>query len=79
MESHIISYNKDTTIVMETGYYYNEDNDYYEIWGMSDVFASDPILMAKLTDEDLLDPTLMEVVSFWTGRYDEVLKHIIKH
>lgn len=82
LESDIISYNpSEETLEKLSGFYFNQKTGYYEIWWtkVNKNKEDEIILMARIKDLRDIDTVLMEMIQFWNGSYDFLLKRVTFH
>ena len=79
--SDIISYRPSDNINKISGFYFNQDTGWYEIWWATEVSTcdDDTQLLAKVRNVDYIDVTLMEALSYWSDKSNHMLDLIVRH
>lgn len=82
LDPDIISYHpKGSPINKLSGFYFNQETGYYEIWWTrsADSDEDDTIRMARIKNLKDIDTVLMEMIQFWNGSYDSILERATFH
>lgn len=79
----IISYTPDAlNSVQESGFYFNEDSKWFEVWWdtrMIEDHPEDIVMIATTQYMYDIDTLFMEALTYWSGRMDNVLDVVTKH